>query len=450
MKNVIIRKRLPFHFEAEQAILGIIFLNPKKMSFIYDVLNVEDFFEIKHKDIFQAMKNLFKEKKEIDYISVHSLLKEKNISEDKEEDIDYLIDLVNLISDINNLETYIELIKEAALKRELIEVSAAINAKGYNDEIDIQRYLDFAEEKIFSLSKKRKTNFFIEIGNLLKSIQEKTINTRNSDDRVIGLRTGFNSLDEITLGFKPEEFIVLASRPAMGKSAFVMNLALNMSRVNSTPPGIAIFSLEMSNEQIGTRMLSFKTKIYHKKIQLSRGLSEHELNMINKTCDEISEYNIFFDDSSSVNISKIRQQCRQLKHENKLDFVIIDYLQLIHNSNQKNNRQEEISTISRNLKQMARELKIPVLALSQLSRDVEKREDKKPILSDLRDSGSIEQDADVVMFLYREDYYVKDKNQFGKNDVVKVDLIISKNRQGIIGIKKFDFNLTTLSFIEEI
>ncbi|MFP7699528.1 MAG: replicative DNA helicase [Candidatus Phytoplasma pyri] len=450
MKNVITRKKLPFHFEAEQAILGIIFLNPQKMSFIDDVLNVEDFFDIKHKDIFQAMKDLFKQKKEIDYISVHSLLKEKNISEDKEMDIYYLIDLVNLISDIKNLETYIELIKEAALKRELIEVSAAINVQGYNDEIDVQSYLDLAESKIFELSQKRKTNFFIEIRSLLKSIQEKTINTRNSDDRVIGLRTGFNSLDEITLGFKSEEFIVLASRPAMGKSAFVMNLALNMSRVNVTPPGIAIFSLEMSNEQIGTRILSFKTKIYHKKIQLSRGLSEHELNMIKTTCDEISEYNIFFDDSSSVNISTIKSQCRKLKYENKLDFVIIDYLQLIHNSDQKSNRQEEISNISRNLKQMARELKIPVLALSQLSRDVEKREDKRPILSDLRDSGSIEQDADVVMFLYRDDYYVKDKNQFGKNDLVKVDLIISKNRQGIIGIKKFDFNLTTLSFIEEI
>ncbi|CAP18363.1 Replicative DNA helicase [Candidatus Phytoplasma mali] len=450
MQNVIIKKTLPFHFEAEQAILGIIFLYPQKMHFIYDVLYVEDFFEIKHRNIFKVMKDLFKEKKDIDYISVHSLLKDKNISKDKEEDIDYLIDLVNLISDIKNLETYIELIKEAALKRELIEVSASINAKGYSDKINAQDYLDLAETEIFKFSQKRKTNFFIEIGTLLKSIQEKTINNRNSDKQVIGLRTGFNSLDKITLGFKPEEFIVLASRPAMGKSAFVMNLALNMSRVNITPPVIAIFSLEMSNEQIGTRMLSFKTKIYHKKIILSKGLSEHELNMIQKTCDEISEYNIFFDDSSSLNISTIRSQCRRLKYENKLDFVIIDYLQLIHDSDQKNNRQTEISNISRNLKQMARELKIPVFALSQLSRDVEKREDKKPILSDLRDSGSIEQDADVVMFLYRDDYYVKDKNQFGKNDVVKVDLIISKNRHGIIGIKKFDFNLTNLSFIEEI
>lgn len=445
-----IKKNLPFYFEAEQAILGTIFLDAKQIIVINDLLSVEDFFDYKHQQIFQVMTDLFKSGQDIDYISVSAFLQDRTLLA-KTGGIEYLIDLGNSIPDLNNLDTYIDLIKEAALKRELIKIASEIHDKGFSQDHNIQAYFDFAESKIFALAQKRKVSDFVEIKNLLTSIQNKTITAQNRDTKVVGLSTGFISLDDITLGFKPEEFIVLASRPAMGKSTFMMNLALNISKQNISPlnhyPGIAIFSLEMSNEQIGTRMLSFQTKIYHKKIQLSKGLSQRDLKMMELACDELGNFNIFFDDSATVNILDIRTKCRQLKNKNKLDFVIIDYLQLIQKA-QPFNRQEEVSAISRSLKQMARELKIPVLALSQLSRDVEKREDKRPILSDLRDSGSIEQDADIVMFLYRDDYYNKDRTQFGKLSNVAVELIVSKNRQGVIGMKKFNLDLLTLCFNE--
>ncbi|WP_323847578.1 MAG: replicative DNA helicase [Phytoplasma sp.] len=441
--------KLPFFLEAEQSILGIVFLDPKKILVLIDKLATEDFFNIEHQYIYEAMKTLFKEKKDIDYLSVFNILEQQKqkLADGKK----YLLQLSNNIPSIYHLDTYIDFIRDASLKREIITTVSEIYNEGIsNHNIDFKQFLDIAEEKIFQISKKKKTNNLIEIRDLLKEIEHKTIYNKK-ENKIIGLSTGYNNLDDITLGFKPEELIILAARPSMGKSTFMSNIAINIAKRNNKAH-VVIFSLEMSNEQLGSRMLSSESQISHKKIQLGF-LNEEEKKILKMASSKnLHNLNIFFNDSASASILDIRAQCRKMKNQNKLEFVIVDYLQLIGKVNKQNfksfyNRQEEIADISKSLKQMARELKIPVLALSQLSREVEKREDKRPILSDLRDSGSIEQDADIVMFLYRPHYYNKEA-QTQLSDLGYTELIISKNRQGSVGIKKFHFNLSCLSFKE--
>ena len=253
---------------------------------------------------------------------------------------------------------------------------------------------------------------------------------RDKKGGITGLRTGFSNLDSLTAGLQPEELIILAARPSMGKSAFAMNLALNVAKRNKDgQAGVAIFSLEMSNEQLAGRMLSSESNIENTKIKTGH-LTPREWQFLEGGMQSLAKLHIAFDDSAAVTVSDIRAKCRKLSQEGKLDFVVIDYLQLIKGETRSGNRQEEVAKISRGLKQMARELKVPILALSQLSREVEKREDKRPVLADLRESGSIEQDADIVMFLYRKDYYERDE----KNLTGEVDLSVAKNRQGIAGI----------------
>ncbi|AGL90803.1 Replicative DNA helicase [Candidatus Phytoplasma australiense] len=434
-------KKKPYSPEAEQALLGVLLLNPEKVPFVLDLINEDCLYEAKHKYIFKAMKQLHQEGHAIDYVSVSSSLENEKLLS-KIGNIDYLIELVEMTPASEYLETYIDLIKETALKREIMETASYLAQKGY-DQIDVQSYLDEAEEKIFNLTQRKKTSDLLDLKNLLKEIKSKNIQAQQKKD-LAGFSTGFENLDNITLGLKPEEFIIIAARPSMGKSTFMINLALNVanSKYNSQSPHVAIFSLEMSNEQLAMRMLSSVSKVEHKKIQLSRVDKEDKL-ILEIAIDKMNKLNIYFDDSATVNILDIKAKCRKLKSQNKLDVVMIDYLQLIRKS-QKTNRQEEVAEISQSLKQIARELKIPVIALSQLSRDVEKREDKRPVLSDLRDSGSIEQDADIVMFLYREDYYKKERNVIPG----KVQVIIAKNRQGAVGVREFSLNFDLMLFTE--
>ncbi|MDV3167905.1 MAG: replicative DNA helicase [Candidatus Phytoplasma stylosanthis] len=438
--------KLPFYLEAEQSILGIIFLDPKKILIVMDRLSTEDFFNLEHQYIYEAMKTLIQEQKDIDYFSVNSVLEKKN--KKLSNGLKYLFQLTNNIPSIYHLDSYIDFVYDASLKREVITTISGIYNEGIsNQELDFENYLNIAEEKLFQISKKKKNTTLIDIKTLLKEVENKTYHRR--DNKIIGLSTGFPYLDDITLGFKPEELIILAARPSMGKSSFMSELALNIVRKNKKK-SVIIFSLEMSNEQLCTRMLSSQSKIDHKKIQLGI-LNQREIDLLKAVSLRLQNYNIFFNDSFSANLLDIRSQCRKMKNQNKLDIVIIDYLQLIGKNNKNNyknfnNRQEEIAEISKGLKQMAKELKVPVLALSQLSREVEKREDKRPILSDLRDSGSIEQDADLVMFLYRPDYYDKNKKEISKMNYT--ELIISKNRQGATGKTQFLFNLNDLSFQE--
>ncbi|MDO9628400.1 MAG: replicative DNA helicase [Acholeplasmataceae bacterium] len=423
-------KSLPHHHEAEQSVLGTIFLDPKEIVSVVDQLNNEDFFEQAHQLIFEAMKELHNNTMKIDYTSVAAKLEEgQNLQ--KAGGMKYLLALSETVPSTKHLETYVELVRDGSMKRQVIQLASEILETGYSGDMDANEYLTLAEESIFALAQKRKTSEFSELADVIREVKEKTEKNRDKKGGITGLRTGFSNLDQLTAGLQPEELIILAARPSMGKSAFAMNLALNVAKRNKDgQAGVAIFSLEMSNEQLAARMLSSESNIENNKIKTGH-LTSREWQFLEGGMQSLSKLHISFDDSAAVSVADIRAKCRKLSQEGKLDFVVIDYLQLIKGDDRSGNRQEEVAKISRSLKQMARELKIPILALSQLSREVEKREDKRPVLADLRESGSIEQDADIVMFLYRNDYYVHNP----ENKTGEVELSIAKNRQGMAGIR---------------
>ncbi|MCR3906023.1 MAG: replicative DNA helicase [Tenericutes bacterium] len=423
-------KSLPHHHEAEQSVLGTIFLDPKEIVSVVDQLNNEDFFDQSHALIYQAMKDLHIDNQKIDYTSVASRLEQsQNLA--KAGGMKYLLALSEAVPSTAHLETYIDLVKDGSVKRQVIHLAGQILESGYQGEMDAGDYLTMAEESIFALAQKRKTSAFAQLADVIREVKEKTEKNRDKKGGITGLRTGFSNLDSLTSGLQPEELIILAARPSMGKSAMAMNLAINVAKRNKDgQAGVAIFSLEMSNEQLAARMLSSESNIENTKIKTGH-LTSREWQFLEGGMQSLSKLNISFDDSSAVTVAEIRAKCRKLSQEGKLDFVVIDYLQLIKGDDRSGNRQEEVAKISRSLKQMARELKIPILALSQLSREVEKREDKRPVLADLRESGSIEQDADIVMFLYRNDYYVHNP----ENKTGEVELSIAKNRQGMAGIR---------------
>ena len=422
-------KSLPHHHESEQSVLGTIFLDSKQISAVIDQLNNEDFFEQSHALIYQAMKDLYLDNKKIDYTSVASKL-EQNQNLQKAGGMKYLYALSETVPSVAHLETYIDLVKDESLKRQVIALAGSILEEGYQGEMDANEYMSKAEESIFALAQKRKTSAFAFLSEVIHEVKDKMEKNRDKKGGITGLRTGFSNLDNITAGLQPEELVILAARPSMGKSAMAMNLALNVAKRNKDgQAGVAIFSLEMSNEQLAGRMLSSESNIESMKVKTGN-LTPREWQFLEGGMQSLSKLNIAFDDSAAVTVADIRAKCRKLSQEGKLDFVVIDYLQLIKGDSRSGNRQEEVAKISRGLKQMARELKVPVLALSQLSREVEKREDKRPVLADLRESGSIEQDADIVMFLYRKDYYERDE----KNLTGEVDLSIAKNRQGVAGV----------------
>lgn len=430
-------KSLPHHHEAEQSVLGTVFLEPRKIVEVIDQLNPDDFYALSHSLIYKAMRDLYQENAKIDYQTIAARL-ESDQALGKAGGMSYLVELSESVPSTAHLETYIDLVKDGSLKRQVIRLAGEILEEGYQGGNSAGDYLTRAEESIFALSQKRKTTVFLELSEVISEVKEKTERNRDKKGGVTGLRTGFSNLDHITNGLQPEELIILAARPSMGKSAFAMNLALNVAkRNNDGQAGVAIFSLEMSNEQLVSRMLSAEANIENTKIKTG-SLTSREWQFLEGGMQSLSRLPIVFDDSSSVTVADIRAKCRKLSQEGKLDFVVIDYLQLIKGDDSRSgNRQEEVAKISRGLKQMARELKVPILALSQLSRDVEKREDKRPVLSDLRESGSIEQDADIVMFLYRNDYY--ERNAESKTG--EVELSVAKNRQGAAGITlKFRFD----------
>lgn len=428
-------RQLPHHKAAEQSVLGSIFLDPKLIVSVEDELHVDDFFDYQNQLIYEAMLQTHYENTLIDFASVGSRLEQsKNLL--KAGGYEYLMQLSNSVPTTTHLESYIDLVRAASLKREVIKVSGDILESGYNDDIDATEYVTRAEELIFALSQKRKTSEFVKLTVIVDEVREKIEKNKNSSG-ITGLKTGFSELDKLTSGLQPEELIILAARPSMGKSALALNLALNISKRNkNATAGVAVFSLEMSNDQLASRMISAEANIDGNRLR-SGNLDSNDWVALESGKQSLDKLNILFDDSAAVTVSDIRTKCRKLSQEGLLDFVVIDYLQLIKGDSRSGNRQEEVARISRGLKQMARELKVPVLALSQLSREVEKREDKMPILADLRESGSIEQDADIVLFLYREDYYNRDEDS--KTGDVKLN--VAKNRQGQSGVDllfKFD------------
>lgn len=429
-------KNLPHHRTAEEAVLGSIFLDPRIIVNVMDQLEVEDFFDLQNQLIYKTIKQVYNDGLKIDFTSVSSKLEQaKDLG--RAGGLEYLIQLSNAVPSTAHIESHIDLVRDASLKRQVIAVSGQILEAGYKDNIDANHYINEAEEMIFALGQKRKTSEFSHLSEIILEVKEKLEANKHNKGGITGLRTGFSGLDKITSGLQPEELIILAARPSMGKSAFALNLALNIAQQNSNSKAwVALFSLEMSNDQLASRMLSAQANIDGNRIR-SGYLDSKDWANLEAGKRSLETLNIVFDDSAAVTISDIRTKCRKLSQEGKLDFVVIDYLQLIQGDSRSGNRQEEVARISRGLKQMARELKVPVLALSQLSRAVEQRDDKRPVLADLRESGSIEQDADIVLFLYRADYYERDLDK----KTGDVEINVAKNRQGQSGIDlpfKFD------------
>lgn len=440
---------IPAELEAEAAVLGTIFLDPNSFTTAFASLGATDFYEPKNRIIFKAMMELNEAGSTIDLTTLVSHLTNTNVLEQAGG-----LDYISLISTrgytTDNIDIYIELVANAAIRRQVIKQLGDLSQDGYKTDIPTPDYLDKVENIVFEISKTRKTKSLVHVADVTKEVMADIERKSSLNQEVIGLDTGYNRLNFLTQGFQPEQLIILAARPSMGKSAFALNLAMNVATKNKNGRAtVAVFSLEMSANLLVERMLAADSSIAAKSIREGR-IMQNEWARFNTTCSKISHLNIYFDDQSEVTMASIKSKCRKLQESSGLDFVVIDYLQLIapDKGSEKASLNEKVSKISRSLKLMARELKIPVLALSQLSRktDDRKEEVKIPQLSDLRDSGAIEQDADIVMFIYRDEYYKKDKST--KPGIAEV--VIAKNRSGSLGSAEFNFRTDIQKFTDYI
>lgn len=411
----------PHNTGAEQTLLGITMMDAKKKAEIMAQLSTEDFYHEQHKTIFRAIHTLHYDNKVVDALLVTTTLKNYNRL-DEVGGPPYILALIESVTTIQHTSHYIKLLQEMTNKRKLLAVIEQSKANINNPDMTLD---DLLNENKSLLDKIRSTNDqnFKSIGNLLDSSIKQIESNSHQKSGITGLRTGFDKLDFTTSGLQKSDLIILAARPAMGKTAFSLNIAKNVAKLNNV--NVAIFSLEMSGEQLTNRMISSTSGIQSHKIR-SGILGAEEWKELKIAKDNLCELGIYVDDSPGIDIAKLRLKCISLHEENKLGLIVVDYLQLIRGRGFGANRINEVSEVSRTLKEIARELKIPVIALSQLSRAVETRENKRPIMSDLRESGSIEQDADIVVMMYREDYYRKPM----ENKDGLVEIIFRKHRNG--------------------
>ncbi len=415
-------ERIPPQAEqAEQSVLGAVFLEESVIKTIADKLDVQDFYVLRHRIIYEAMIDMFEQGVRIDYRTLADYLSTRELLASAGGE-DYIFALSDTTPSVANIEYYTDTVKDKSIIRQMIETSKQIAEEGFKA-TDMASFIDEAEKRIFDVASSRRTSGFVKIGTITEDVIAKTEAAKLADGKITGLDTGFEVINDYTLGLQSEELYIIAGRPSMGKSAFALNLATNVAK-SDPEVHVAVFSLEMGVEQLVARMLSSEARVMSQRIKMG-DLSTAEWEQLSLASTKLSKLNILFDDSGTVKVTDLRQKCRKLAQEGRLDLVVIDYLQLLSASRPNPNRVQEVSEISRTLKEMARELKIPVIALSQLSRNVENRTDKRPIMADLRESGSIEQDADVIMFLYRDDYY-NQESQYPD----QVDIIIAKNRSG--------------------
>ncbi|WP_297134210.1 replicative DNA helicase [Terrisporobacter sp.] len=418
--------RIPPHsVESEQSILGSIILDKDAMITVSETINSGDFYKEAHKIIYESMLRLNSNNEPIDLITlIEELRKEGHL--DNVGGISYLTSLSTIVPTTSNVKYYANIVKEKSVMRQLIKASNEIINLGYDGSSDVQEILDKAEKSIFDISQEKSGDEIKPINLVLQDAYDMIESLYTNKSEVTGITTGFADLNKKINGLQRTDLILVAARPAMGKTAFSLNLVQNAALKGDA--SVAVFSLEMSKEQLVQRMLSAQSNVELSKIKTGT-LGESDWPRIIDAMAVLSEANIFIDDTPGIKISEIRSKCRRLKIEKGLDLILIDYLQLMEGEGKNENRQQEIAKISRALKILAKELNCPVVALSQLSRSPELRKDHRPILSDLRESGSIEQDADIVMFLYRDEYYHDDSEKKNIGEV-----IVAKNRHGETGI----------------
>ena len=415
-------ERIPPHNEeAERSVLGAVMLNKDVLSEVLEEVTADDFYNESHREIFRAIWELYKDNVAVDMLTVCEELKKRK-SLDMAGGRAYIATLTAEVPSTANAVEYAKIVAEKATLRQMIRTSEDITEKGYDAKMAAGEILDYAESGIFKIAQKRQKNDYAKIQDVLLTNIKIIDAASQNKDKIVGIPTGFKDLDEKTSGLQRSDLVIVAARPAMGKTAFALNIA-QQSAVKAGS-SVIIFSLEMSKEQLGQRLLAMQARVEMQKLKQG-DLDRKDWDRITMALDELNNTKIVIDDTPGISIMEMRNKCRRLKAEQGLDLVVIDYLQLMSLQGKTDNRQQEISTISRNLKLLAREMDCPVIVLSQLSRAPEQRQDHRPILSDLRESGSIEQDADIVIFLYRDDYYNENTDKPG---VCEVN--IAKHRSG--------------------
>ena len=427
MDETLIKKIMPHSMEAEQAVIGSMLMDRDAMESALEILQPDDFYGRQYGTLFQAIRELNTENKPVDLVTLQERLKENNVPEELA-GMDFIREVLGSVPTSANVKYYAKIVKEKSLMRRLIRTTEEITAQCYQGTDNVEALMDSTEKKIFNLMQSRGGGDFTPIRQVVINALERIEAASKQNGSITGVSTGFIDLDYQTSGMQPSDLILVAARPSMGKTAFVLNMAQHMAfRDNITT---AIFSLEMSKEQLVNRLFSLESKVDAQVLRNGR-LEDSDWERLIESAEIIGNSNLIIDDTPSISIAELRSKCRKYKMEMNLGVIIIDYLQLMSGSSggkSSTSRQQEISDISRSLKAVARELNVPVIALSQLSRAVEQRDDKRPMLSDLRESGAIEQDADVVMFIYRDGYYNKESE---KKNIAEI--IVAKQRNGPVG-----------------
>lgn len=424
MDEAIIKRILPHSVEAEQSVIGSMIMDRDAIVVASEIINGEDFYNKSYGILFESMVELNDQGQPVDLVTLQNRLKEKEVPPEVSS-LEFIRDLVTAVPTSANVKYYAAIVAEKSTLRKLIRVTEEIANNCYAGKDELEVILEDTEKSIFDLVQRRNTGDYIPIREIVMNAMDKIEKASRSSGNVTGIATGFMDLDYRTAGMQPSDLVLIAARPSMGKTAFVLNIAQYVAFHENQC--VAIFSLEMSKEQLVNRLFAMESKVDSQHLRTGN-LSDLEWEKLIESAGMIGQSHLIIDDTPGISIAELRSKCRKFKLEHDLKMIIIDYLQLMSGSGRSDSRQQEISDISRSLKAVARELKVPVLALSQLSRAVEQRPDHRPMLSDLRESGAIEQDADVVMFIYRDDYYNPDTEKKGV-----AEINIAKQRNGPIG-----------------
>ncbi len=439
MEETLLKRILPHSIEAEQSVIGSMLMDKDAVIVALDMISSEDFYSRQYSILYETMLELFNEGKEMDLVVIQDRLREKNVAPELSS-LDFIKEIITTVPTSANIKYYATIVKEKSTLRKLIKLNEDIANSCYVGSDSLEDILARTEKDIFELLQSRTAKDIRPIGDIAKNVLYRIEAASRTREVVTGIPTGFIDLDYKTSGLQPSDLVLIAARPSMGKTAFVLNMVQHIAMKKELP--CMIFSLEMSSEQLVQRMIAMETGIDSQKLRTGN-LNDNDWDPLIRGIVDVSDSKIIIDDTPGISVGELRSRCRKVKLEKGLSIVIIDYLQLMTGSSKRSeNRQQEISEISRSLKALAREIKAPVVALSQLSRACETRPDHRPMLSDLRESGAIEQDADIVMFLYRDDYYHKDTEHPNEAEV-----IIAKQRNGPIGTVNLMWKPETTRFV---
>lgn len=426
MDDNAVRRIKPHNDEAEKSVIGAMLMDREVIADVADMLIKDDFYNPRYGIMFEAMVELYREGKPVDIVELNNKLKMKNVP-DEISSPQAIASVVNSVTTSIRIKDHAQIVLDKSLSRSLINLTDNVNKDCYLDQDKIDNILEAAEGKIFKLSQQRNgSKDFVPISDITVTVLEQIQEAFNTKGRITGLETGFTDLDFKLTGLRGGQLVLVAARPAMGKTAFVLNIAHNLAVKHDKP--VALFSLEMSKEELVSRMLAIDAMVDSKNLKLGN-LTDEDWGKVIESTELLSESHLFIDDNSGITINELRSKCRKLKQQHDIQLIVLDYIQLMSPARAVESRQQFVADVSRALKNLARELDVPIIALSQLSRAVDNRQGNKPVLSDLRESGAIEQDADIVMFIYRDEYYNPDTTAKPNT----AEIIIAKNRGGEVG-----------------